>query len=159
LKLARLQPQKISRESNNVQEISMNKLIAAALVSLFAVNVAFAQAAAPAAKPEANPAAAAPAKIDAKAAPAKAEAKTAEAPVAAGSCEEKAVGKNGKKLSGAAKNSFMKKCEKDSQTAAPKSNTTHSAQKQKMSSCSKEGSAKGLKGAEYKAFVSNCLKG
>jgi hypothetical protein len=131
----------------------MNKLIVAALVSLFAVNVAFAQAAAPAAKPEAKPAAAA-AKTEAKA-----EAKAAEAPAAAGSCEEKAVGKNGKKLSGAAKNSFMKKCEKDSQTAAPKANTTHSAQKQKMSACSKEGSAKGLKGAEYKAFVSNCLKG
>ena len=27
------------------------------------------------------------------------------------SCEERAVGKDGKKLAGAAKNSFMKKCE------------------------------------------------
>jgi glucose/arabinose dehydrogenase len=138
----------------------MNKFIAAAIVSLFAVNVAFAQAAAPAAKPEAKPAAAAPAKVDAKPAPAKAETKAVEAPAATGSCEERAVGKNGKKLAGAAKTSFMKKCEKDSPaSAAPKANTTHSAQKQKMSSCSKEGSAKGLKGAEYKAFVNNCLKG
>lgn len=29
-------------------------------------------------------------------------------------CEEKAVGKNGKPLAGAAKNAFMKKCQKDS---------------------------------------------
>ena len=29
------------------------------------------------------------------------------------SCETKAVGKDGKPLSGAAKNSFMSKCEKD----------------------------------------------
>jgi hypothetical protein len=34
----------------------------------------------------------------------------------AASCEEQAVDKNGKKLAGAAKTSFMKKCERD---AAP----------------------------------------
>jgi hypothetical protein len=126
------------------------KIIAATLVSLFAVNAAFAQANAPAAKPEAKPAAAAPAAVAEK---------PAAAPSAAVNCEDKAVDKNGKKLAGAAKNSFLKKCEKDSQGAAPKTNTTRSSQKQKMSSCSKEGSAKGLKGTEYKAFVSNCLKG
>ena len=37
---------------------------------------------------------------------------------AAGECEAKAVDKNGKALAGAAKTSFMKKCEGDSGTAA-----------------------------------------
>ena len=37
---------------------------------------------------------------------------------AAGECEAKAVDKNGKPLAGAAKTSFMKKCEGDSGTAA-----------------------------------------
>ncbi|SPE35727.1 conserved exported hypothetical protein [Burkholderiales bacterium] len=35
------------------------------------------------------------------------------------SCEDKAVDKNGKKLSGAAKTSFVKKCEADAKAAAP----------------------------------------
>jgi hypothetical protein len=125
----------------------MRKLMIAALMSVFAVNVAFAQAAAPAAaKPEAKPAAAAPAK---------AEAKAPEAP-AAGSCEDKAVDKNGKKLAGAAKNSFMKKCEKDNKPAAK---SGHSAQRQKMADCNKQAGEKQLKGAERKAFMSSCLKG
>ena len=64
----------------------MNKFIVAAAGILFAASTAFAQA----------PAASAPAK-DA-------------APTAAG-CEAKAVDKNGKPLAGAAKKSFMKKCE------------------------------------------------
>ncbi len=34
-------------------------------------------------------------------------------------CEAKAVGKSGKPLAGAAKNSFIKKCEKDAGAAAP----------------------------------------
>ena len=37
---------------------------------------------------------------------------------AAGECEAKAVGKDGKPLAGAAKTSFMKKCEKEAGTAA-----------------------------------------
>jgi hypothetical protein len=37
---------------------------------------------------------------------------------AAGDCESKAVDKNGKPLAGAAKTSFMKKCEKDAGGAA-----------------------------------------
>ena len=37
----------------------------------------------------------------------------------AATCEEQAVDKNGKKLAGAAKNSFMKKCEKDAAGTAP----------------------------------------
>jgi len=36
---------------------------------------------------------------------------------AAGSCEDKAVDKNGKKLAGAAKTSFMKKCEAEGAAA------------------------------------------
>jgi hypothetical protein len=35
----------------------------------------------------------------------------------AGSCEAKAVGKDGKKLAGAAKTSFMKKCEAEAKPA------------------------------------------
>ena len=38
----------------------------------------------------------------------------AAAPAAAGTCEAKAVSKEGKPLAGAAKAAFMKKCEKDS---------------------------------------------
>lgn len=71
----------------------MNKLLAAAVVSLFAANLAFA-------KP--------PAKDDAKNAPAAPSMPAAAA--AAGDCESRAVGKNGKPLHGAAKAAFMKKC-------------------------------------------------
>lgn len=67
----------------------MPKLIAVALASLFAANIALA-------KEEANAAPAAPS------APA--------AAAAGGDCEAKAIGKNGKPLAGAAKNAFMKKC-------------------------------------------------
>jgi hypothetical protein len=133
----------------------MHKLIAAALVSMFAVNVAFAQASAPAAKPEAKPAATAPAKAEEK----KPEAK-AESTKSGTGCEEKAVDKNGKKLAGAAKNSFIKKCEKESQPeVAPKANTARSAQRQKMAACNKDAGEKKLKGEERKAFMSTCLKG
>jgi hypothetical protein len=131
----------------------MNKFIAAAIVSLFAVNVAFAQAAAPAAKPEAKPAAAAPAKAEEK----KPEVKPAEAAKDGTGCEDKAVDKNGKKLAGAAKNSFMKKCEKDSKPA-PVAKPGRSAQKQKMADCNKQAGEKQLKGTERKAFMSTCLK-
>lgn len=66
----------------------MNKFIVAAAGLLFAASTAFAQA----------PAASTPAKDAAPAA-------------AASGCEAKAVDKNGKALAGAAKKSFMKKCE------------------------------------------------
>jgi hypothetical protein len=156
LKLARSHSHNFGRAFNNVQEISMHKLIAAALVSMFAVNVAFAQAAAPAAKPEAKPAATAPAKAEEK----KPEAKAPEAAKSGTGCEEKAVDKNGKKLAGAAKNSFIKKCEKDSPPAvAPKANNARSAQRQKMAACNKDAGEKKLKGEERKAFMSTCLKG
>jgi hypothetical protein len=72
----------------------MKNVIATSLVlGLFAVqSLALAQA------PAANAAAAKPA-----------------------SCEEKAIDKNGKKLAGAAKASFLKKCEADAAAAAPAS--------------------------------------
>lgn len=69
----------------------MNKFFASALVALFAVNMAYAQAPATPASPAA-PAAAAP---------------------AAGDCAAKAVSKSGKPLAGAAKTAFIKKCEAD----------------------------------------------
>lgn len=43
----------------------------------------------------------------------------ADKPAAASDCSAKAVGSNGKPLSGAAKNSFMKKCEADTKASAP----------------------------------------
>jgi len=43
----------------------------------------------------------------------------ASSPSSASSCEDKAVDNNGKKLSGAAKTSFLKKCEADAKAAAP----------------------------------------
>lgn len=72
----------------------MNKLIVTAVATLFAANLAFAQA--PAAKSEAKPAA--------PSMPA------ATAAAAGGDCEAQAVDKNGKPLHGAAKSAFMKKC-------------------------------------------------
>lgn len=86
----------------------MNKLIATAIATLFAANLAFAQAPAAPAKTEAKPAAAAPAAPSAPAAAA-----------ASGDCEAQAVGKNGKPLHGAAKNAFMKKCTGDTKGVMP----------------------------------------
>ena len=61
--------------------------------------------------PAATPAT--PATPAAPAAAAPAAPATAAAPAAGASCEAKAIDKNGKPLAGAAKSSFMKKCEKD----------------------------------------------
>jgi hypothetical protein len=94
----------------------MNKFFASALVALFAVNVAYAQA----------PAAAAPANCEAQAVskagkPLAGAAKTAfikkceggSAAAAPSNCEAKAVSKAGKPLAGAAKTASIKKCEAD----------------------------------------------
>lgn len=70
----------------------MSKLIACVLSTLFAASVAFAQAPA----------------VTTKAAPS----------AAASDCASKAIGKNGKPLAGAAKTSFMKKCEADAKGGA-----------------------------------------
>jgi len=64
---------------------------------------------------------------------------------AAASCEEQAVDKNGKKLSGAAKTSFVKKCEADAKAAAP--------------SCEDKAvdkNGKKLSGAAKTSFVKKC---
>jgi len=79
----------------------MKKLLSLlALGACLSFGAAQAQDKAPA--PAAAPAAAAPA---------------AAAPAAGGSCESKAVDKNGKALAGAAKNSFIKKCTADAAKA------------------------------------------
>ena len=72
----------------------------------------------------------------------------ADAP-AAGTCETKAVGKDGKPLAGAAKTAFMKKCEKNEATAKA---TTECEGK----ALSKDG--KPLAGAAKSAFVKKCVK-
>lgn len=89
----------------------MHKSIVVALASLFAMNVAFAQATPATPATPAAPAAKAEEKKDMKAA-AKADKK-------AGDCEARAVSKkDGKPLHGAAKNAFMKKCQADAKKAA-----------------------------------------
>jgi hypothetical protein len=91
----------------------MKKLFASALFALFATNLAFAQAPAPATPVEVPCEAQA---IDKNGKPLAGAAKTSfmkkcEAETLASSCANKAVDKNGKPLAGAAKTSFMKKCE------------------------------------------------
>lgn len=100
------------------------KFVAAAIVSMFATGVALAQtASAPAA-----PAAAA-------------------GTMKSGDCESKAVSKDGKPLSGAAKSSFMKKCERDAKK-------TMSAQCESKA-VGKDGKA--LHGAAKTSFVKKCM--
>jgi len=92
----------------------MKKILSTALLALFAVNVAYAQA--PAAAPAADCEAQA---VSKSGKPLAGAAKTAfmkkcqGGAAAPSACEEKAVGKNGKPLAGAAKKAFMKKCEAD----------------------------------------------
>lgn len=62
---------------------------------------------------------------------------------AAGDCEAKAVGKDGKPLAGAAKASFMKKCEADG-AAAP------------SAACAKSASDKKLAGAAKTSHLRKC---
>ena len=65
---------------------------------------------------------------------------------AAGDCEAKAVDKNGKALAGAAKTSFLKKCEKDSGAAAAAGSPA----------CEKTAADKKLHGAAKNSFVKKC---
>ena len=90
---------------------SMNKFFATGIAALFAMNLAFAQAPAAPATPAATPATPAAMPAAMPAAPAAKVATPAPAPVATSNCEAKAVDKNGKPLSGAAKTSSIKKCE------------------------------------------------
>ncbi len=62
-------------------------------------------------------------------------------------CEAKAIDRNGKPLAGAAKASFMKKCEADAKAAAPKSACEEKA-------VGKNG--KPLAGAAKAAFMKKC---
>jgi hypothetical protein len=72
----------------------------------------------------------------------------APAPAAAGGCEAKAVGKDGKALAGAAKSSFIKKCEAESKGA----DATAACETKAVS---KDG--KPLAGAAKSAFVKKCV--
>jgi len=64
------------------------------------------------------------------------------------SCEAKAVDKNGKPLHGAAKTSFIKKCEKESAPAA----------KSDCASKAVDKNGKPLKGAAKNSFIKKCEK-
>ncbi len=108
----------------------MNKMISGLVAGLFAVSIAYAQA--PAQPGMAKPAA--PAVASTTAAP------------AASDCEAKALAKNGKPLTGAAKASSIKKCEGGSKTAAP-------------SGCAEKAvgkNGKPLAGAAKTSFVKKC---
>jgi hypothetical protein len=112
----------------------MSKLIVAALYSIFAVSLAFAQA--PAAPAHAVPAA--PTAMPAVPAPTS---------MATG-CEAKAVNKSGKPLTGAAKSSSIKKCEAEGKgSAAAESGCEAKA-------VSKSG--KPLTGAAKTSFIKKC---
>lgn len=76
-----------------------------------------------------------------------------DAPAAPGSCEAKAVSKDGKPLYGAAKDASIKKCMKENPPPAAAEGKT--AQQEKMKKCNAE--AKGKTGDERKQFMSTCL--
>lgn len=82
----------------------------------------------------------------AQATPATPASPAAPAAAAAGNCEAHAAEK---KLAGAAKNSFMKKCEREAGTAQP--NTSQEA-------CEKTAAEKKLAGAARNSFVTKCAK-
>jgi len=82
---------------------------------------------------------------DKAAAPAAAPAAMA-APAAGASCDAKAVDKNGKALAGAAKASFVKKCEKDTKAAAAPACATKAVDK----------NGKALAGAAKNSFMKKC---
>lgn len=65
-------------------------------------------------------------------------------------CEAKAVDKNGKALAGAAKTSFMKKCEKDG--AAPPAAAAAASP-----ACEKSAADKKLAGAAKKSHIKKCM--
>ncbi|WP_078198426.1 hypothetical protein [Cupriavidus necator] len=105
----------------------MKKFCAVAVATLLTVGIAHAQPAAPAAT-------------------AKPAAPAAATPPAASGCEAKAVGKNGKPLTGAAKASFIKKCE-----AGGKGNGSAACEAKAVG---KDG--KPLAGAAKSSFMKKC---
>jgi hypothetical protein len=76
----------------------------------------------------------------------------AQAAAPAGDCEAKAVSKSGKPLTGAAKDAFIKKCEKDAGGAPAAAAASGCAEK----AVSKSG--KPLTGAAKDAFIKKCEK-
>jgi len=68
---------------------------------------------------------------------------------AAGTCESRAVGKDGKPLAGAAKASFLKKCQKDEVAGK-------AAKECEPKAVSKDG--KPLAGAAKSAFMKKCVR-
>ncbi len=66
----------------------------------------------------------------------------------ASTCEAQA---SEKKLAGAAKNSFLKKCERDAAAAAPAADAAKEA-------CEKTAAEKKLAGAAKNSFVTKCVK-
>jgi hypothetical protein len=107
-----------------------NRFVAVAIAGMFAVSVAHAQASAPTGMNKGGTTAAAGESTPS-------------------SCEAKAVGKDGKPLSGAAKTSFMKKCE-----AGMKSSMSSDCQSKAVGS-----NGKPLSGAAKASFMTKCEAG
>ena len=121
-----------------VEEIKMKKLFSVVILSLFAANMAFADAACDAKATEKKLAGAAKTNFLKKCE----KDAAAAAPAAANSCAAQATEK---KLAGAAKNSFMTKCEKDAGGAAPAA-----------PSCEAKAAEKKLAGAAKTSFMKKC---
>jgi len=103
----------------------LNKFVLAAIAGMFAVGVAHAQA---------------------SGAMAASGAAAATGTAAGGDCESQAIGKNGKPLAGAAKNSFVKKCKADKMKSAKASCETKAV----------GSNGKPLAGAAKASFVKKC---
>jgi hypothetical protein len=114
------------------EKIMMNKSFGVLLAALFSANLACAQATAPATP----------------AAPAKPATPSTSAMPAASNCEAQAVSKNGKPLAGAAKASFMKKCEAGSASTVSSSCEAKAVGK----------NGKPLAGAAKASFMKKCEK-
>ena len=81
------------------------------------------------------------------------------APAADDSCEAKAIGKNGKPLAGAAKATFIKKCEQEAGTAAaPAASSEPTAATSSCAAKAISKNGKPLAGAAKTAFIKKCEK-
>jgi hypothetical protein len=108
---------------SSMSEILMRKIVFIAAIALLSAGTVFAQA--PASAPSGNAGAAG---------------------AGASNCEAQAVGKNGKPLTGAAKTSFMKKCEGGSSPTAATSCASKAVDK----------NGKPLAGAAKTSFMKKC---
>jgi hypothetical protein len=111
---------------SSMSEILMRKIVFIAAIALLSAGTVFAQA--PASAPSGNAGAA------------------SAAGAGASNCEAQAVGKNGKPLTGAAKTSFMKKCEGGSTPTAAASCASKAVDK----------NGKPLAGAAKTSFMKKC---